>query len=265
MHRTHRHVGWLALPLLVIAGVLWATEPPPPTSVERIDITLSWATFGARSEERYVLTRRDVDYVLRGSVSETEDHESGPSEVIKAEVEGNRSASLVAALLQAMQATPVAADRAMGVLASDAAVRAELRRGNDDPGLDSCPEADAVLARPFRDTAAIGAALAEYYKGGWTDDGPQFEMTVRLSDGKELKADTHAQATPTLPWKVNGTDTWNLAIPRALSDVLPSWSLMGRRMASQPNARTVLAHLLPHYQEALGDALFHCTQARKKG
>lgn len=268
LYRLGRHAGWLALSLMLLCGTTRAaamqSDMPASVTVERIDVTLSWATIGARSDEKYSLTRNGTEYSLRGDVPEGEDHYPEPRETTRSTVEGNRRATEVYALLEALKAKPVARDSALGALASNAAVQATLRQGNGDPGLDGCPEATSVLARPLRDPVAIRPALAEYYKGGWTDDGPSFELTLRLSGGKELKASTHAQATPTLPWAVDGVETWNAAIPRALAALLPPWSPMGQRMISQPNARTVLSHLLPSYQEALGDALYRCASAHSK-
>lgn len=268
IRRLYRHAGWLALSLMFASGALRAadtqSDAPAGATVERIEVTLGSATIGARSDEKYTLTRNGAEYSLRGDISEVEERYPDPRETTHSMVEGNRRAADVSALLDALEAKPVARDRALGILANSAAVQATLRQGNDDPGLDGCPEATSVLARPLRDPAAIRPALAEYYKGGWTDDGASFELTLRLPGGKELKASTHAQATPTLPWTVDGVETWNAAIPRALAALLPSWSPMGQRMISQPNARTVLSHLLPSYQEALGDALYRCTSAHSK-
>jgi hypothetical protein len=266
--RLDRHAGWLALSLMLLCRTAGAavipSDVPATVTVERIDVTLSWATIGARSDEKYTLTREGAEYSLHGYVSDGEDHYSDLRETTRSAVEGNRRAVDVSELLEALKAKPVPRDRALGALASSAAVHAALRQGNDDPGLEGCPEASAVLARPLRDPVAIGPALAKYYKGGWTDDGPSFELTLRLSGGKELKASTQAQATPTLPWTVDGVETWNDAIPRALAALLPSWSPMGRRMTSQPNTHMVLSYLLPFYQEALGDALYRCTSAHSK-
>jgi hypothetical protein len=268
IRRLSRHTRWLALSLMFASGAPWAaviqSGAPAEATVERIDVTLSSATIGARSDEKYTLTRNGTEYSLRGDIAGGQERYPDFRETTHSTVEGNRRAANVSALLEALKAKPVARDSALGALASSAAVQATLRQGNDDPGLDGCPEATSVLARPLRDPAAIRPALAEYYKGGWTDDGATFELTLRLSGGKELKASTHAQATPTLPWTVDGVETWSAAIPSALAALLPSWSPMGQRMISQPNAHTVLSHLLPSYQEALGAALYRCTSARSK-
>jgi len=270
--RLHHHAAWLALWWLPAVGAAGADivqasaakAAPSGLTVERVDVTLSWATIGARSDETYTLARNGVEYILRGDVAEGQDRYPDPRETTRGTVEGNRRSADVSALLDAMQAKPVGRDTALGALASSAVVQAALRQGNDDPGLAGCAEATAVLARPLRDAAAIRGALAQYYKAGWTDDGTSFEVTLRLSDGKELKANAHAQATPALPWAVNGVETWNPAIPRALAVLLPSWSPMGQRMIAPPNGYRMLSYLLPSYQEALGDALYHCTQARSK-
>ncbi len=77
--------------------------------------------------------------------------------------------------------------------------------------------------------------LAEYYEGGWTDDNPKIEITIRLSDGNTLQVNSKSQHAYMIPWKIEDQSqtvkTFNIHIAKALNKIIPSQCQAYERIA----------------------------------
>jgi len=90
-----------------------------------------------------------------------------------------------------------------------------------------------MFNKAFTDVAVIGKGSSELFTYTKFDDYPGTNVDVVFEDGSKLTAESHSYYVFMLPWKVTGlnADTYNAAISRAISALLPADSVNKERLA----------------------------------
>ena len=77
------------------------------------------------------------------------------------------------------------------------------------------------------DPDALRASLVAYYRGGWTDDSPEFEVRLGLVGGAKIILESKSQMPFMLPWRIQRADpgppfeTFDADVSRTLAACLP--------------------------------------------
>ena len=133
---------------------------------------------------------------------------------------------------------------------------------------DASPKQKDLFVTSFRNMTSIEKAIADYYKGGWTDDYPRFDLTLVCTNGKRTRLRSQAQHAFMVPWKITGSGmsslTYNAEIGRAIARILPDeftnqGRLQGNRLRSRL-ARSIMDQIhvqwyLLDTEQKVGDQL----------
>ncbi|NID05164.1 trypsin-like serine protease [Luteibacter jiangsuensis] len=204
--------------------------------VEKVTIEFGWATLGAAAGETYVLTKDATDYLITGDVNTSE---SMYDEMVhglasdRASITGHRSLGQVKALRELWRAPPVLRDSALSRLVDEDWAKSNEASVFASLYLNRCSASEDAFSKRFMDARRRVAAAASYFEGGWTDDYPRYRVSVVLSGGKVLSMQSHMQARPTIQWFLDDVETWNPDIPNRIAALVPTWSIMGRRITSR--------------------------------
>lgn len=187
--------------MLLAALTLTAAVSMPV--VDSIRIESRWGGLGTPSDKVYKVVRRGDRYVRRRAAvpAEAVDH-----------------------LVAAIEAAPVARQAAIRAIATPEWLARAARRPHDDAaGIPRCSDdAKQLFARRLADPAFAWSVLDRYFGMRRTDDNPNVTVDVALHDGRRLHVQSYAQPALMLPWSVDGVETWNPELPRAIAALLPS-------------------------------------------
>jgi len=86
---------------------------------------------------------------------------------------------------------------------------------------------------PTRKKADVRALIKSYYLSGHTDDYPSVTVTVTLAGGRTLHAGSKAQQAFMIPWLVDGEETWEPGLGRAVAALLPAGAENKDRMSGK--------------------------------
>ncbi|WP_420238247.1 WG repeat-containing protein [Telmatobacter bradus] len=107
---------------------------------------------------------------------------------------------------------------------------------------------ESTFADPQR-MADITASLFKYWK---SDDYPYVQIEVHFIDGSKLTAESNSYYAFMIPWKVQGAQslkTYNAAISRAVSALLPSKSPNKERLSGEGFASELAEATMNHIKE----------------
>ena len=86
------------------------------------------------------------------------------------------------------------------------------------------------------DPEALRASLVAYYRSGWTDDSPEFEVRLGLVGGTGIILVSRSQMPFMLPWRIQRADpgppfeTFDADVSRTLAACLPEHYLNRSRL-----------------------------------
>lgn len=171
--------------------------------VDSIRIESRWGGLGTPNDKVYKVVRHGGRYFRH-----------------RAEV----SPEAVDYLVAAIEAAPVGRQAAIHAIATpEWLARASQRPHDNASGIPRCSdEAKQLFTQRFADPAFAWSVLDGYFSLSRTDDYPNVTVDVALQDGRKLHVESQAQPALMLPWKVDGVETWNPELPRAIAALLPS-------------------------------------------
>lgn len=188
----------IAAPLLLacsLAGTPAATEPLQARSIA---VHTSWAGLGDATESSHTIRRRGDGY--RRGLAAAVDAED------------------VDRFVRAVESEPVPEEQALASIATPFWLAAHA----DVSGIHCSAAARAFLLRQWTDRGTAIAALRASFSLMTTDDYLSASVRVTLGDGRVVRVESTSQRALMLPWTVDGRETWNPEIARALVRLLPA-------------------------------------------
>jgi hypothetical protein len=88
-----------------------------------------------------------------------------------------------------------------------------------------------LFNKSFMDVDLVSKVLPALFRYTKFDDYPFSKVEVAFEDGSKLIAESHSYYVFMLPWKINGKDTFNAGISRAIAGLLPAKSVNRERLA----------------------------------
>ncbi len=184
-------------------------------SVKVIEIRTGWGGLGALQKNVFTIKRKREEFISNGR---------------------SVSADKVQALVSALLAQPVTRPEMTTLGVTSEWLKAN--RSSQKPrawaqATETTARQQQMFNKAFTDFAVIGKALPSLFKYTKFDDYPGTKVDVVFEDGSKLTAESHSYYVFMLPWKVTGlnSDTYNAAISRAISALLPADSVNKERLA----------------------------------
>lgn len=171
-------------------------------TVDSVRIESRWGGLGTPSDTVYKIVRHGERY-RRGRAAVSPD--------------------AVEHLVSVIEAAPVERQAAIRAIATPEWL-AEVAHAPHEyaAGVPACSdEAKQLFERRISDPAFALRVLDSHLRSVHTDDNPFVTVDVALHDGRTLHVESDAQPALMLPWRVNGADTWNPGLPRAIAALLP--------------------------------------------
>jgi hypothetical protein len=145
---------------------------------------------------------------------------------------------LIDALVKALQAADVPRPEMedLGVTKGWLEAQASSPEMKKDPEIaNGTAEQKALFTAKFTDPAYIGSVFPDLFRFSRSDDYPGASVEVVFNNGSKLSARSHSYYLYMIPWRVDGrgSDTFNAAISRAVSALLPKGVVNRERLAGE--------------------------------
>lgn len=184
-------------------------------SVKAIEIRTGWGGLGAPQKNVVTIQRKGDEFISNGR-----------------SVSADKVQALVSALLAAPVTKPELTNLGITTEWLKTNVASQKPRAWAQATATTAKQ-QQMFNNAFTDVAVIEKALPSLFTYTKFDDYPGASVDVVFEDGSTLGAESHSYYVFMLPWKVSDpkTDTYNAAISRAVSALLPGNSVNKERLA----------------------------------
>lgn len=201
--------------LFVLLVLLCPAMFPQSSQVQKIEIHSWWGGLGAPRNGTVLITRDGDHYVDHGRM-----------------VDPEKVQALIGILRQ--PTTVAITPQLLGI--DDLWLRKNLSRAEKSIRgnmLPATPAQRSLFEANFTKMAVISPLVSSLFRNFHTDDYPGVEVTISYEDGQKQIISTHSQWPLMVPWKAAGGESWNPAISRAVSNLLPPNSPNKERLVKE--------------------------------
>jgi hypothetical protein len=183
------------------------------TSVQQIEIKSGWGGLGTPQSAHLIIKRNNGEYRLGGKRIDPK---------------------LIERLIAALAAPPVPKADPSNLGINPAWCKQNAVTVGENTGAEyreGAPNQKQLFIEAFNDPAVVAQVVKNLFSFTRFDDNPGASVKVTYGDGKTILAKTHSYYVFMLPWQIDGGETYNAQVSRAVASLMPKDTVNKERLA----------------------------------